>query len=121
MEVKSDYSKESGIYFEQSIDIGNYSYLVVFGYHINGGYICIPNWNIGCELADSIGEQLYNVGKLTGAGLDKEVAKQICEYINMWLSENHEKVCDIKEKQRAAMNKRLEKFGSKIHTIEIEC
>ena len=30
---------------------GHY-YHVIFGSHSYGHYLCIPNWNVGCEMAD---------------------------------------------------------------------
>lgn len=28
------------------------SFHVIFGSHSHGNYLCIPNWDVGCELAD---------------------------------------------------------------------
>ncbi len=25
---------------------------VIFGVHSNGNYLCIPNWDVGCDIAD---------------------------------------------------------------------
>ena len=37
--------------FEAVIEARGYSYHIIFGSQINGGFLCIPNWNYGCELA----------------------------------------------------------------------
>lgn len=37
---------------EFSVTIGGFSYLVIFGKHINGYYCCVPNFGWGCEMAE---------------------------------------------------------------------
>lgn len=38
---------------EMIIDIDGYSFLCIFGEHINGGFLAIPNWNICTKLGDA--------------------------------------------------------------------
>ena len=38
---------------EKNIDAGGYSFLCIFGTHINGGFLAIPNWNICVELSEA--------------------------------------------------------------------
>ena len=87
--MTKDWTEEASIIFEHDITIGDCSYLVIFGRHINGGFICIPNWNIGCEAAGD-GDILYNTDKLIQCGLDIEVAGAVAEYIHNFLQEHPE-------------------------------
>lgn len=38
---------------------------VIFGSHSYGNYVCIPNWNVGCELAD-YSDIFWNTERLSG-------------------------------------------------------
>ncbi len=38
---------------EMNINAGGYSFLCIFGEHINGGFLAIPNWNVCVELSDA--------------------------------------------------------------------
>jgi hypothetical protein len=42
---------------------GNY-YHVIVGKHDYGNYVCIPNWDVGCELADYV-DYFWNVERLS--------------------------------------------------------
>lgn len=53
---------------------GNY-YSVIFGRYVNGGFCSIPNWNVGCELAN-FSDVFWNTEQLQVA-LKKKVAKVI--------------------------------------------
>lgn len=58
-----------GFPIEANIEANGWNFHVIIGKHINGNYICIPNWNIGSELAgleDSFWnrERLYNYTNL---------------------------------------------------------
>ncbi|MBD5585529.1 MAG: hypothetical protein HDQ88_10635 [Clostridia bacterium] len=66
--------------FEVSFNANGSNFLVVYGQHINGYYCCIPNWKIGCEMAEPA-DTFYNYEKLCGAGLNKNDAKAIAEMI----------------------------------------
>lgn len=80
------------IYFETSLDVAGYSYLVIFGHHINGGFICIPNWQVSCEASDHLHDKEYNTSRLMSAGVVLPVAEAIAEYIEGFLLERrHER------------------------------
>lgn len=81
-----DFTSDVKIHFEHSIEVNGMTYLVIFGTHVNGGFICIPNHNWGCEASDYANSAGYNAGKLIEAGATKEVAKAIAEYIDNWNS-----------------------------------
>ena len=38
--------------YEVDVEALGYSFHLIFGRQCNGWFLCIPNWNIGCELAD---------------------------------------------------------------------
>lgn len=45
---------------EMNINAGGYSFLCIFGKHINGGFLAIPTWNICVELSDDANDFAYN-------------------------------------------------------------
>lgn len=65
---------------EYSVAIGGWTYLVIYGRHINGYFCCIPNWKIGCEMSDP-NEVAYNCDKLIDCGMKQDVAKELAESI----------------------------------------
>ena len=83
--MKKDYSKNCEIYFEHSLDISGFSYLVIFGHHINGGFIALPGWNITCEASAFADNNGYNAQRLATAGLPENVAEFIAEDIDTWI------------------------------------
>ena len=79
-EYKRDWSDKTVILFEHEIEFNGCSFLVIFGKHVNGGFICIPNWQISCE-ASADGNVLYNTEKLHSSGLDEDSSLIIAKYI----------------------------------------
>ena len=77
---KRDYTYSTSIVFEHELEINGCSFLVIFGKHIYGGFIAIPNWGICCE-ASADGSYLYNTEKLISSGLDKTSSETIASYI----------------------------------------
>lgn len=59
-----------------NIDYEGYSYHVIYGRYINGGFFSIPNWNVGGELA-TFDNVLWNTESIARALKKKKVAKQI--------------------------------------------
>lgn len=51
---------------EKTISAGGYSFLCIFGTHINGGFLAIPNWNICVELSEA-NDKDYNFCKIYDA------------------------------------------------------
>lgn len=66
--------------FEFSVNFNGSNFLVIYGRHINGGFCCIPNWGIGCEMADPY-DTFYNTEKLCYIGVDESTAKVIAHAI----------------------------------------
>ena len=74
---------------EINIDAGGYSFLCIFGEHINGGFLAIPNWNICVELSENKNDFEYNVSQIYIAisdikefnGYDTEIANALADEI----------------------------------------
>lgn len=77
-----DWTPTVKICFEHSISVNGSEYLVIFGRHINGGFISIPNWNICCEASDILPTAGYNAERLVQAGMDEETAVAIANYVD---------------------------------------
>ena len=60
----------SGSPYEVTLEICDYRYHLIFGRQINGWFICVPNWNIGAELAHP-SDTLWNRTSLCKAGAQK--------------------------------------------------
>ena len=75
---------------EISMNYDGWNYLVIFGHHINGGFIAIVNHGICCEASspDSID---YNMERLARAGMTKKHAREIATAIAAYAS------CCLKE------------------------
>lgn len=81
-EIENHFSAEAICEF--SVAIGDYSYLVIYGKHINGYFCCVPAWKWGCEMANPH-ETVYNREKLMECGADEVVAKGIALAIEAYL------------------------------------
>ena len=49
---------------EADIQANGYNYHIIVGNHINGKYICIPNWYVGSELAQ-LDDYFWNQERLS--------------------------------------------------------
>ncbi len=67
-------------YFETEVNYDGLSYTMIYGEHINGGWCCVPNWNVGCEMG-STGDISFNAAALECAGLKTGAAKAIADKI----------------------------------------
>lgn len=73
---------------EISVDFDGSYYLVIFGKHINGYFIAIPNWGKSCEATDPT-NTFYNYEKLHEY-FDKKVAQAIADAISEYWSKLQE-------------------------------
>ena len=108
--IEKDYTTEAQVLFEHSLAIGGLSYLVIYGMHINGGFICIPNWNIGCEAANNEYSIDFNTDKLINAGMKEEDAREIAAYIDNWLLDNKELMQELREEANNRLLENLKKM-----------
>lgn len=67
-------------YFEAEVNYNGLSYTVIYGEHLNGGWCCVPNWGIGCEMG-SIRDLAFNASALEQVGLKPGAAKAIADQI----------------------------------------
>lgn len=63
-EIRHTYQTDSVQEF--SVDYDGNSYLVIYGHHINGWFIAVPNWRISSE-AGKPEDIFYNTEKLSDA------------------------------------------------------
>lgn len=77
-----DWTPSVKVFFEHSISVNGSDYMVIFGQHINGGFISIPNWNISCEASTILPTSGYNAERLVQAGMDEETAVAIANYVD---------------------------------------
>ena len=77
-----DFTASVKVEFEHDIEVNGYSYLVIFGRHINGGFIAIPNWNVCTEASAFNGDVWENTERLVKQGLPQETARAIAEHID---------------------------------------
>lgn len=71
---------KASVLCEISVDVDGLHYLVIYGTHINGGWCCIPNWILGCEMGDHT-DTFFNTEALVRAGLNTNAAKAIASAI----------------------------------------
>lgn len=69
---------------ELDIDANGWSFHVIVGTQANGNFICIPNWNVGSELA-GLNDTFWNRERMRNySGLDDENANAIAAALN-WI------------------------------------
>lgn len=71
---------EAHILFETNIAANGYNHLVIYGKHVNGYFCCIPDWNVGCEMAEP-NDTYWNYQSLCKTGLNQSDAKIIVQEI----------------------------------------
>ena len=64
--------------YEFNVHATGGSFNVVLGHYIWGKYICIPNWNVGCDIS-TLADSFWNRNRLEEAGLSKNNATSITE------------------------------------------
>lgn len=85
MEFKIETIFDANVLFEINVAVGEYTYLVIYGEHINGNFCCIPNWKLGCEMSFP-NEVVYNQHKLIDCGVEKGIAKELAKAIQTYSS-----------------------------------
>ncbi len=51
---------------EISVDWNAWNFLIIYGKHVNGWFVAIPNWNVSAEIGNP-GNLDYNIGNLSDA------------------------------------------------------
>lgn len=53
--------------YEMKVETRGFSFHLIFGKQVNGMFLCIPNWNVGCDLA-SLSDRCWNMNSIMEAG-----------------------------------------------------
>ncbi|MCM1264486.1 MAG: hypothetical protein NC313_17375 [Butyrivibrio sp.] len=79
-EIKNTYSVAHTHEFD--VDCNGWEFLIIYGEHVNGWFIAIPNWNVSVEAANPT-DTFYNAEKLAACGqIDvAELALELAEAI----------------------------------------
>ena len=80
MNYKISGNHPAEVIFEITVDVNGNSYLVIYGKHVNGGFCCIPNWGVSCEMGDP-GDTFYNAEALQRCKISENYAKAIANAI----------------------------------------
>lgn len=72
MKYKINSTYEVNQVHEFSADISDLSFLIIYGHHINGWFIAIPNWGICTEASgpSSVGYNATKLGQTPMDGID---------------------------------------------------
>lgn len=71
---------DASVIFEANVEYFGYSYLIIYGEHINGYFCAIPNHGICCEMA-SPSDTFYNSERLIQADLPEHIADNLAKAI----------------------------------------
>lgn len=69
---------------EISLDFDGLNYLVLFGHHVNGGFIALPNAGVCVEAAGDPNDTFYNSEQLTLVGIPQDHADTIAHAIKVF-------------------------------------
>lgn len=72
--------------YEVGVDLGEFNFLIIYGKHINGWFIAIPNWHV-CTEAGCPDDEYYNASKLAFVIDDDDAATSVARVIKThWLN-----------------------------------
>ncbi len=57
--------------YEMYLEARGYRFHLIFGSQVNGNFLCIPDWDFGCELA-SLTDKTWNLHAILGSGFQLE-------------------------------------------------
>ena len=75
------------IFFAMDIESDGLAHYVIFGKHINGGFIALPRNGISAEQSLN-NNRGYNVEKLIQAGMSEKTAEDIVAFCEDWIKKN---------------------------------
>lgn len=76
--IKSTYSVTQANEF--SVDWNGFNFLIIYGHHINGWFIAIPNWNV-CTEAGEPSDVAYNATKIAQTHIHDEAPMYLAQAI----------------------------------------
>ena len=80
MEFTIEREFKANVLFEFSVAIDGWTYLVIYGKHINGYFCALPSWSMGCEMSSPDAVD-YNTKKLISCGMADNVAPALANAI----------------------------------------
>ncbi len=92
---------------------GGDGHWVIYGHHTAGGFIAIPNLKIACEASEHVGSTSWNYGSLIGAGVRKEYAHAIAEYVEEYNLNHSSEIYAIQHEDHERMRAKLATQGFK--------
>lgn len=81
---------KANVVCEFTVETDGFSYLVIYGKHVNGGFCAIPNHGIACEMS-AANDTFYNYEALKHSGINETDAKAIAAAIleaAMWAADH---------------------------------
>ena len=92
--------------YEFPVDYEGFSYLVIFGKHLDGWFICIPKDNFSCYAADPLDATANRQNLIEQCKLDGDFALLVANMIKeLWY---HEKLGGRKEYEEQWKSEELE-------------
>ena len=82
---------------------GGDGHRVIYGHHIAGGFFAISNYNIYCEASEFVGSISWNYDSLVGAGVRKEYALAIAEYVEDFNKAHSAEISALQKEDYARM------------------
>lgn len=104
--IEYDEKKGCGVFFEEEVNIKGRLYEFIFGYHINGGFICLPGEKKSCEASDYF-EKFYNKERLIRSGLPEDAASKIADEIDRWSKQNRDQIEDFNRVRNESTSERF--------------
>lgn len=76
--MKAEIQRDYGSYtvYEIRVERNGFSFLVIYGQHVNGWFIAIPNWKISVEATEP-SNYWYNAKKLANAFSNGEMGEAV--------------------------------------------
>lgn len=71
---------KANVVCEFTVETDGFSYLVIYGNHVNGSFCAIPNHGIACEMS-APSDTFYNYESLKHQGISEHDAKAIAAAI----------------------------------------
>lgn len=71
-----NFIRQGKVFFEKSLDIGDYSYNFILGQYSEGGFICFPSWERSSKISIDPNGYEDNLDQLLRSGFDITVSER---------------------------------------------
>ncbi len=85
--MSKNFASACKVFYAGNVEHNGYSHYVIYGKHINGGFVALPGLGISAEQSLH-NDRGYNVGKLKAAGMDEGTAEAIVDFCADWKRAN---------------------------------